>query len=378
MAATNAEITTKYQKKKEKEHILDNPDTYTGSMDVVDTIAYVFDDSSNSIKLTELTDVIMGLYKLFDEAVVNCRDQHVRLANAMKICKPNTMPLTYIDISISDDGTLTFTNDGNGIDIVEHPEHKIYVPEMIFYHLRTGTNYNKSEKKIVGGKNGFGAKLCFIWSTWGRIETVDHVRRKKYVQECSNNLETIEKATVTKYTGKPYTKISFRPDYKRLGLSGLTAGMKSLLKRRVYDLAAVTDKKIKIKYNSDIIPVKHFQQYVDLYIGSKGETKRVYEEGNVRWEYAVCLSPTEEFQQVSFVNGIFTGKGGKHVDYILNQIIKKIQAYILKRKKVDVKSTTIKEQLMLFIRCDIENPGFDSQTKDYMNTGYSKFGSNVM
>ena len=375
MAATNAEITTKYQKKKEKEHILDNPDTYTGSMDVVDTTAYVFDDSSNSIKLTELTDVIMGLYKLFDEAVVNCRDQHVRLANAMKICKPNTMPLTYIDISISDDGTLTFTNDGNGIDVVEHPEHKIYVPEMIFYHLRTGTNYNKSEKKIVGGKNGFGAKLCFIWSTWGRIETVDHVRRKKYIQECSNNLETIEKATVTKYTGKPYTKISFRPDYKRLGLSGLTAGMKSLLKRRVYDLAAVTDKKIKIKYNSDIIPVKHFQQYVDLYIGSKGETKRFYEEGNVRWEYAVCLSPTEEFQQVSFVNGIFTSKGGKHVDYILNQIIKKIQAYILKRKKVDVKSTTIKEQLMLFIRCDIENPGFDSQTKDYMNTGYSKFGS---
>ena len=42
--------------------------------------------------------------------------------------------------------------------------------------------------------------------------------------------------------------------------------MKSLLKRRVYDLAAVTDKKVKIKYNSGIIPVKHFQQYVDLYI----------------------------------------------------------------------------------------------------------------
>ena len=155
MAATNAEITTKYQKKKEKEHILDNPDTYTGSMDIGDTTTYVFDNNSDTIKLQELKDVIMGLYKLFDEAVVNCRDQHVRLATAMKMCKPNTIPLTYIDISISDDGTLTFVNDGNGIDIVEHPEHKIYVPEMIFYHLRTGTNYNKSEKKIVGGKNGF-------------------------------------------------------------------------------------------------------------------------------------------------------------------------------------------------------------------------------
>ena len=105
-------------------------------MDIGDTTTYVFDNNSDTIKLQELKDVIMGLYKLFDEAVVNCRDQHVRLATAMKMCKPNTIPLTYIDISISDDGTLTFVNDGNGIDIVEHPEHKIFVPEMIFYHLQ--------------------------------------------------------------------------------------------------------------------------------------------------------------------------------------------------------------------------------------------------
>ena len=335
----------------------------------------VFAFHNNSIKFLNLKTVIMGLYKLFDEAVVNCRDQHVRLANAMKICKPNTIPLTYIDISISDDGTLTFINDGNGIDIVEHPEHKVYVPEMIFYHLRTGTNYDKNEKKIVGGKNGFGAKLCFIWSSWGQIETVDHIRKLKYTQTCCNNLDTIEKPKVVKYSGKPYTKISFKPDYNRLGLVNLTSDMINLFKRRIYDLAAVTDNKVKIKYNSEVIPVKNFQQYVDLYIGIKSETKRFYEEGNDRWEYVVCLSPTEEFQQVSFVNGIFTNKGGKHVDYILNQIIKKIQTFILKRKKIEVKPTTIKEQLMLFLRCDIENPGFDSQTKDYMNTTYNKFGS---
>ena len=46
MAATNAEITTKYQKKKEKEHILDNPDTYTGSMDIGDITTYIYDDNS--------------------------------------------------------------------------------------------------------------------------------------------------------------------------------------------------------------------------------------------------------------------------------------------------------------------------------------------
>jgi DNA topoisomerase-2 len=47
---------------------------------------------------------------------------------------------------------------------------------MIFGHLRTSTNYDKTEKKIVGGKNGFGFKLVLIWSEFGSIETIDHVR----------------------------------------------------------------------------------------------------------------------------------------------------------------------------------------------------------
>ena len=75
------------------------------------------------------------------------------------------------------------------------------------------------------------------------------------------------------------------------------------------------------------------------------------------------------------MNGICTFKGGKHVDYIMNQITRKLCDYIEKKKKVKVSPTSIKEQLMLFIRCDIENPAFDSQTKDYMNTPIAKFGS---
>jgi DNA topoisomerase-2 len=143
----------------------------------------------------------------------------------------------------------------------------------------------------------------------------------------------------------------------------------------VYDVAAVTDKNLKVKYNSSIIPIKNFQQYIDLYIGDKSVSPRVYEESGERWEYAVALTPSNEFIQVSFVNGIHTGKGGKHVEYILNQITRKLVEYIEKKKKMKVNPNNIKEQLILFLRCDIENPAFDSQTKDFMNTPSSKFGS---
>ena len=363
-----------YQKKTDKQHVLDNPDTYTGSMTTTEYDTYVFDSDTNTIKPKQIS-IIPGLYKLFDEGIVNSRDHYVRMCQAMNDCKQNTIPVTYIHVSISDDGVITIRNDGNGIDIEKHPEHNLWIPEMIFGHLRTSTNYDKSEQKIVGGKNGFGFKLVLIWSEWGTIETVDHVRGKKYKQTFKDNLNVIEPPTITSCKVKPYTEVVFKPDYKRLGIDGLSKDMLELFRRRVYDITAVTDKKIKVKYNGENIATNNFQQYVDLYIGSAGETKRIYECANERWEYAVCMAPSEEFTQVSFVNGIYTGKGGKHVDYLLNQLVRKLTSYIKKRKKVDVKSSTIKEQLMLFVRCDINNPCFDSQTKDYMNTPSSSFGS---
>jgi DNA topoisomerase-2 len=381
MSTTELTLANKYQQKTDKQHILDNPDTYIGSVEEVDSNVWIVNDvepTDNVVgsKIIEKNiKYIPGLFKLFDEGIVNCRDHVVRMNQAIKNSVPNSLPVTYIDISIQEDGTIVMINDGNGIDVAEHPEYKIWIPELIFGHLRTSTNYDKTEKKIVGGKNGFGFKLVLIWSTFGSIETVDHVRGLKYTQEFKNNLDEICKPVITKCKTKPYTKITFKPDYKRLGIQGLTPDLIALLKKRVYDVAAVTDKSLKVKYNSNLIPVKNFQQYIDMYIGDKNDTPRVYEENGERWEYAVALTPSNEFMQVSFVNGIHTAKGGKHVEYILNQITRKICDYIEKKKKTKVNPNTIKEQLILFVRCDIENPAFDSQTKDFMNTPSSKFGS---
>jgi len=363
------------QQKTDKQHILDNPDTYIGSVETVDSNMWIMNEASDKI-IEKNISYIPGLFKLFDEGIVNCRDHVVRMQSKIEQNVDNSLPVTYIDVAIQEDGTIVMINDGNGIDVVQHPEYKTWVPELIFGHLRTSTNYNKEEKKIVGGKNGFGFKLVLIWSTYGQIETVDHIRGLKYTQEFKDNLDTICPPKITKASkAKPYTKITFKPDYQRLGINGLTPDLIALLKKRVYDISAITDKSIKVKYNSAIITTKNFEQYINLYIGEKSVAPRVYEEANSRWEYAVALTPTNEFIQVSFVNGIYTSKGGKHVEYILNQITRKLSEYIEKKKKVKVNPNSIKEQLVLFLRCDIENPAFDSQTKDFMNTPMAKFGS---
>jgi DNA topoisomerase-2 len=396
-AAAATEDLGKYQKMTDTEHILKKPDTYIGTIERTETIDYVMDIAATTNPVSEdassaappvhaLTrrniTYIPGLYKLFDEGMVNMRDHVVRQAQAISDGKPDALPVTTLEVEIDPaDGTIHMTNDGNGIDVAEHPEHKLWIPEMIFGHLRTSTNYDENKKeKIVGGKNGFGFKLVLIWSVWGRVETVDHIRGLKYVQEFRNNLSEIVKPTITKTKVKPYTRVSFRPDYARFGLpcNNLTPDMIALFMKRTYDIAAVTDKTVKVKYNGALVPVRHFQQYVDLYIGAKGGdsgVKRIYENPDPRWEYVVCLTTTDEFAHVSFVNGIYTPRGGKHVEYITNQIVRKLADLIKKKKKVDVKPNTIKEQLMLFLRCDIENPSFSSQTKDELGTAVANFGS---
>ena len=377
-STTTSALAQQYQRKSDKQHILDNPDTYIGSVENVDANMWVYDAESKKIVLRSI-EYIPGLYKLFDEGIVNCRDHVIRMIQSSAEDKKL---VTYIDTTIHPDGVITFSNDGSGIDVAKHPEYGVWIPEMIFGQLRTSTNYNKDEEKIVGGKNGFGFKLVLIWSEFGTVETVDHVRGLKYTQEFRNNLNEILPPVITKVKGaaaKPYTRVSFKPDYARFGIpGGLTPNMVALLQKRVYDIAAVTDqstKKVKIGYNGEAVGIKNFQQYVDLYIGGKDESKRVYECPDERWEYAVALSETHEFVQVSFVNGICTFKGGKHVDYIMSQITRKLVDYIEKKKKVRVNANSIKEQLILFLRCDVVNPAFDSQTKDYMNTPSSKFGS---
>lgn len=370
------ELSKKYQKKSDKQHVLDNPDTYIGSIENINCNAYVYDEDSKKIIEKQIT-YNPGLYKLFDEGIVNCRDHFIRMQQLISVSndEDKNYPVTKIDISIDESGVITLTNDGNGIDVSVHPEYNIWIPELIFGHLRTSTNYDKTEKKIVGGKNGFGFKLVLIWSSWGKIETVDAKTGQKYVQEFKDNLNIIEKPKITKCKSKPYTTVSFKPDYKRLNIDTLSPDFIALLKRRVYDIAATTDKSIKVKYNSNAIEVKTFMNYIDLYIGLKSEKERIYEEANERWEYAVCLAPNDEFCQVSFVNGIYTSKGGKHVEYIVNQIVRKLTTYIKEKKQIDVKPASIKEQLMIFVNCTIENPAFDSQTKDYLTNAVSNFGS---
>ena len=144
-AIGNTELSTTYQKKTQKEHIKDAPDTYVGAIEPDNVKNWSF-NNEGQLTFHNYTWT-PGLYKIFDEGIVNCRDHFVRLREKIRDKQKNIIPVTMIDVAVNKEtGIITLMNDGNGIDIAKHPEHKIWIPEMIFGHLMTSTNYKKSEK----------------------------------------------------------------------------------------------------------------------------------------------------------------------------------------------------------------------------------------
>ena len=154
----------------------------------------------NEIKIKKVF-IIPAIYKLADEMFVNSRDQWERLRRSKD---NNTIQVSTIKISFDSENQMwTIYNNGNGIDIADHPSEKdengkpINIVTLIFGYLLTSKNY-KEKNKTVGGKNGYGAKLTNIFSKYFKVETVDHVRGLKFIQEWSDNMKQSTKPKITK------------------------------------------------------------------------------------------------------------------------------------------------------------------------------------
>ena len=247
----------------------------------------------------------------------------------------------------------------------------IYIPELIFSHLLTSTNYDKVEKKsLTGGKFGIGIKAVNIFSKKFIVETKDE--KHKYVQVFENNMFTKHEPVITKSKMKQYTQVTFYPDLEKFGLKEISDDMYKLFLKRVYDIAGCINHRVKIKFNNELINIKSFNEYIWLYYDEK--TKIIYEETE-RWKVGIVFDEHNN-HNVSFVNSICTYINGTHYNYIINQIIKYIDEYISKKYKIlKVKPSQIKDNLSIFIDCQIENPSFNSQVKDCLTTKPNEFGS---
>ena len=256
---------------------------------------------------------------------------------------------------------------------------------MIFGHLLTSSNYDDDQEKVTGGRNGYGAKLCNVFSTKFTLETADSKSKKKYTQTWTNNMSVMGEASIESNKSDNFTKVTFIPDFKKFKMSGMDDDFEALVKRRVYDMAG-TSRGVKVWLNGDRIKVNSFKKYMEMYTkaikrergdeAANESSDIITDNPDVRWEIGFAVSDGT-FQQVSFVNSIATTSGGSHVNYIADQVCTKLAEIVKKKNKggAALKINQIRNHIFLFINCLIVNPAFTSQTKEQLTTKHTQFGS---
>jgi len=357
-----------YKKLTQREHILQLPDTYIGSRDSHRESRWIYEEGRMVWREVNFNP---GLFKIFDELMVNALDHVTRQAATDK-------RVTQIVVTVTPTQFIV-KNDGENIPITMHPEYKVMVPELIFGHLLTSSNYDEKEEKTVGGKNGYGAKLTNIYSKEFVVRTCDG--KTLFEQTFTDNMAIVGTPSMKRITPiKSFTEIRATPDLSRFygDCDAIPEDMLLVLRTRVVDAAAIASANgCRVYLTDSMIPVTSFEQYVRLFTDEA--TPVFYERAGPRWEIAAVLTrhlhsdAIVDDRHISFVNGILTRRGGKHVDAVSRAVLTTFCDG--PGKKLDLKPAQLKDAVTFFVNATIVNPSFDSQTKETLTTPVAKFGS---
>lgn len=347
------------QKLTHVEHILKRPDSYVGPVSRVGEPYWIHENGTFEKKMVVYSPALL---KIFDEILVNAIDR-----NSM-------YPKNVTSLSVSIDktsGEITIENNGplGGIAIKMHEKEDIWNPELTFGHLLTSTNYDDTQERVVGGRNGYGAKLTNVYSTKFSIKIKDGENKSVYTQEWSDNMKKCQPPKIKKYAGTTTSVcVSFIPDWARFGMTEMDDSIYKIFEKRVHDANICTSQNCKVKFQDELLPKCAFNAYAKMYTKSDEMCTFTSE----RW--SVCIAPSEDgFEHVSFVNGICTTKGGSHVDHVSGTIANGIIEDMA--KKIKLRPQQVKNAFFVFVKATLVNPSFSSQVKSECTLKPQDFGS---
>lgn len=341
-----------YQELTDREHILEDPDMYMGKINFTTTEMFTYD--LQKVKYENIT-YNQGAVKLFDEIITNAVDNITRKYGIQNVIV-NITPTT-----------ISVYNDGLNIPI-ERNSKGMFIPEMVFTRPKTSNNFIKGTNKnrYTGGKNGYGAKLTVIFSKQFKIDLSDG--KQRYTQIISNNLTQISPPNISTCATNPYICITYELDFEKLGMTKYDDGTLKVMYKRVHDM---THLPINVFLNNKQLPRLSWKQFIDSYNISTNNL--TYETDG--WKVGVGICQDAKFHNISFVNNIRTYGGGTHIDYILDQMVGISKKYISDHKLTvnGQVRTKLKNSMCLYAYSMINNPSFNGQAKDVLDTPHKQF-----
>ena len=346
-----------------RDQILRRPQMWIGSMDPISRNMFIVNEEN--VKQQDVT-FIPSFRKICDEILDNSIDALIEDCNSAGSIKVEM-----------DDELVSIEDDGPGIPVVKKklsdaeikslPEAEAkeimdsYIPEIAWTRLFSGSNFQDSSSKTTIGSHGVGSKATAIFSKKfiGRTDDGKHRCTVKSVDNLDKSSCKVEKSS-----GKTGTIVEFWPDLERFKLSKIDQVYKDLMYQRLFCLA-ITFPKIKFTFNKKRISTND-KKFLNMF--HENIEYMTFDNGFI----GVYPNSNDDFRFFTYVNGLNFTRGGKHIDWISNQIVIPIRDKLEKKYKT-IKPADIKNKLTLvvFMR-DFANLKFDSQTKETLTNSDSE------
>ena len=319
------------------------------------------------------TDDIAGLHHMVYELVDNSIDE-AQVGHA-----------DHVSVTIHADNSVTVEDNGRGIPVGMHKEHKRETLEIIMTDLHSGGKFDDNSYKVSGGLHGVGVSVVNALSK--RLEVEVRREGKVWVQAYERGVpqEPIKTVGVSRKTG---TKITFWPDpeifsVKEFHFDGLSQRLRELsflnpgVAISIHDER--TEKKHDFAYEGGIRSfVEHLnkakQPIHDKVIffqeirGGSGDVKRDAEKERVE----VALQWNDGYAETlfTFTNTINNRDGGTHLEGFKTALTRALQKYADSNsltkalKETGLSGDDCREGLTAVVSVKVKDPKFSSQTKD--------------
>ena len=332
----------------ETEHVLRRSGMYVGSTVRESVSRWIMKDDQI---VKDTVAIVPGFLRLFDEIVSNSIDEYFRT---------NGKYANIIKVKIVSD-TISVYDNGRGLPQAKSKDiPSKTMAEVAVTSLRSGTNFE--EEAISIGTNGLGASLVNLFSKRFSVDT--HNKKTNLVIRSKNNMESTTTELIKKKSSKSYTTVVYAPDYSRFGMSGIDDVHYDMIIKRIHDLA-ICFPDIKFYMNGNKINTNRFESYCEIVSNSHV----IIESDN----YKIGVLTNETRDQMSFVNGIETFRGGGHVDHISSVISVLLLDKLNKKHKLKLKINDVRNKLLfVLILNNVKGLTFDSQTKERV-TNSSRF-----
>tara|TARA_B100000959_G_scaffold91313_1_gene97118 strand:+ start:6858 stop:8675 length:1818 start_codon:yes stop_codon:yes gene_type:complete len=286
-----------------------------------------------------------------------------------------------IKVTLHKDGTISVIDDGRGMPVDIHPEHKVTGVELIMCKLHAGAKFSGEDYNFSGGLHGVGVSVVNALSKKLSVE----IKRDGHRFEM--NFEGGEKTKDLKKVGdigprNTGTEISFVPDSQYFETTNIDKNsLKHLLKAKAVLCPGLTieyfdekkNEKIPWNYENGLISyLSESSEGIESLLEESISCSKLEDDNALDFVLNWSTKPVKNLMNESYVNLIPTAQGGSHLNGFKAGLLESVKEFCEFRnlipKGIKITAEDVVQHSTFVISSKLTNPQFSGQTKERLDS----------